>query len=731
MDSTDSCHNRDDWSTTVYSGEIDTLGFCQGYQLRRHRDDAIANDGAHEARRDWMEHIGPIEQFGSCNPYDGNFTSLVLPFTKPDRLRLAAYIHEYAFMYDNVLESAKKATLLDKHTDGLILERAAPDSKESVMGAKQLQSKIILELTNTDKRCAERVLSAWKTMVATTQEQKSAGDFQDIEHYVRFRSIDTGAPFVEAIMLFGMGETLSSDEDAQLASIVAPCFAALGLANDYFSFDRELAELQESEESSMTNAVWLLMKWDNIDASEAKRRVQNLAVSHEKEFARKRDEFLRSSPTPSRKINQYLSGLSQQIVGNVVWSLRCPRYHANLRYDPNAGVENDVKTGGRQLGVQQIRDICTENPRRPRGSVIGESFATGDHRSSKAPSPPRDSALASPADSRAGSISSASSGSKVLPVPPATAFRQATLDTEHVLEPFDYVRKMPSKQIRDAVVDALNIWLEVPEHVVSRVKAITSLLHNASLMLDDIEDNSPLRRGKPAAHTIFGMPGTTNSANYAIVQAFDEARKLPSESALDVFIEQMYKLHIGQSYDLHWTRHHICPSEEEYLEMVDKKTGGLFQMLLQLLLLHSPKRSEVGSSLQQLLVLVGRFYQIRDDLQNLTSDEYTSNKGFCDDLDEGKYSYPLVQALTNSTATGDGAASTVRNILRTSSIHGTLTREMKTLVLEHLESCGGLARTRDTLAVLQADVEARVDLVEKRLHRKNWVLRVLLQKLAV
>jgi hypothetical protein len=72
----------------------DTHGFCQGYSLRRHRYESLANAGSHEARKDWIHFIGPVAEFGGCNPANGNFAALVLPGCKPERLRLVAYILE-------------------------------------------------------------------------------------------------------------------------------------------------------------------------------------------------------------------------------------------------------------------------------------------------------------------------------------------------------------------------------------------------------------------------------------------------------------------------------------------------------------------------------------------------------------------------------------------------------------------------------------------------------------
>lgn len=78
--------------------------------------------------------------------------------------------------------------------------------------------------------------------------------------------------FVEAMLLFGMGTILTEEEGRQLESVRKPCYAALGLANDCFSFDRESDEFQacDGEAQTFTNSVWLHMKWHKVDVAAAK-----------------------------------------------------------------------------------------------------------------------------------------------------------------------------------------------------------------------------------------------------------------------------------------------------------------------------------------------------------------------------------------------------------------------------------------------------------------------------
>lgn len=87
-------HDADELSDLLDIREYDTQGLCQNYLLRRHKHEVQANLGSYEARLDWIRLIGPVDQFGGCNPINGHFAAVVLPLCLPERLRLVSYILE-------------------------------------------------------------------------------------------------------------------------------------------------------------------------------------------------------------------------------------------------------------------------------------------------------------------------------------------------------------------------------------------------------------------------------------------------------------------------------------------------------------------------------------------------------------------------------------------------------------------------------------------------------------
>lgn len=91
------------------------------------------------------------------------------------------------------------------------------------------------------------------------------------------------------------------------------------------------------------------------------------------------------------------------------------------------------------------------------------------------------------------------------------------------MAPISYLECLPSKNIRGILIEGLSSWFTIPQDTLDRIERIISNIHNASLLIDDIEDGSPLRRGRPAVYRVFGRAQTINSANFLWVTTTEEA----------------------------------------------------------------------------------------------------------------------------------------------------------------------------------------------------------------
>lgn len=265
------------------------------------------------------------------------------------------------------------------------------------------------------------------------------------------------------------------------------------------------------------------------------------------------------------------------------------------------------------------------------------------------------------------------------------------------LEPFLYIADLPGKDIRGKLVDCFNVWLRISKERLQDVKEIVGALHNASLLVDDIEDSSKLRRGVPVAHSIFGTPLTINCANYVYFLALAKVHELQVPAATSAFVHELLNLHRGQGRDILWRDTVKCPTEEEYRQMVIDKTGGLFRLAIGIMQAFStdPENEFATRDFTGLLNRLGLYFQIRDDLMNICSLRYAEHKTFAEDLTEGKFSYPVIHAV-NSFPNDRRLLNILRQ--RTEDV------EIKKYAVRLMREFGSLTHTRAVLRDLREEI---------------------------
>ncbi len=171
-------------------------------------------------------------------------------------------------------------------------------------------------------------------------------------------------------------------------------------------------------------------------------------------------------------------------------------------------------------------------------------------------------------------------------------------------------------------------------------------IHTASLIHDDIEDNSELRRGKPAAHVAYGLDSALNAGSWLYFQALKslEAYQAPDDIKLDLYaaaLAEIRALHEGQSLDIHWHRTAgFFPSRTQYEQMIRLKTGALASLAAYTGMRAAGKTDAEAESFASLFVEAGVGFQIIDDVKNITRGNAGKKRG--DDIVEGKKSLPVI-----------------------------------------------------------------------------------------
>ncbi|KAI0539406.1 isoprenoid synthase domain-containing protein, partial [Xylaria digitata] len=285
-----------------------------------------------------------------------------------------------------------------------------------------------------------------------------------------------------------------------------------------------------------------------------------------------------------------------------------------------------------------------------------------------------------------------------------------------ILSPYDYIASEPGKEFRTLLLNAFNAWLQVPQESLDIITKVVRMLHTSSLLIDDIQDNSMLRRGRPVAHNIFGVAQTINAGNYVYFLALKELQKLsnPAE-AMDIYTTEMLYLHRGQGMDLYWRDTLTCPTEDDYLEMVSNKTGGLFRLAVKLMQSQSPTNFDC----LPLAELLGQAFQIADDYKNLANLDYTQKKGLCEDLTEGKFSFPVIHSIRSNPENQE-----LLHILaqRPTDV------DTKKYAVRYIESTGSLEYTKELVGILIAKAKEEADAIDAGSDKSKGI-HMLLAKL--
>lgn len=184
---------------------------------------------------------------------------------------------------------------------------------------------------------------------------------------------------------------------------------------------------------------------------------------------------------------------------------------------------------------------------------------------------------------------------------------------------------------------------------------IPELIHNGSLIIDDIEDNSELRRGRPVLHKLFGMDVAVNAGNTLYTLPFITIRDsgLPAETkakAYEIINTQMLKCHLGQATDIWWHsgKPGKVPTEEEYFQMCANKTGSVAEMAAKLGALLGGGTEKQIKALGRFAEAAGVAFQIKDDILNIESSA-NLGKEYGDDIKEGKMTLLVIHALAEAS----------------------------------------------------------------------------------
>ena len=181
-----------------------------------------------------------------------------------------------------------------------------------------------------------------------------------------------------------------------------------------------------------------------------------------------------------------------------------------------------------------------------------------------------------------------------------------------------------------------------------QLAAVVEFIHTATLLHDDVVDDSDLRRGQATANALFGNAASVLVGDFLYSRSFQMMVELKNMRVMEVLANATNTIAEGEVLQL-LNCHNPGVTEEDYLHVIRYKTAKLFQAAGQIGAVISQATPEVEDSLSRYGLHLGTAFQLIDDVLDYSGDHVETGKNLGDDLAEGKPTLPLIYAMQRGT----------------------------------------------------------------------------------
>ena len=243
-------------------------------------------------------------------------------------------------------------------------------------------------------------------------------------------------------------------------------------------------------------------------------------------------------------------------------------------------------------------------------------------------------------------------------IPPMYSYNLETMD-KAIADPIWDMLDRGGKRWRPALFLLICKALGKNEDDYIDFAVIPEVIHNGTLVIDDIEDTSELRRGKPCTYKVYGLDISVNVGNamyyMPLLSLMTKDVKLSAEvlcGVYEVYVQEMINLSLGQAMDIAWHRglaNANNVTEADYLQMCAYKTGTLARMAAKMAAVISSAEKNLVEKLGRFAESIGVAFQMQDDILDLTGQEFAKKKGGVgQDITEGKRTLMVIYTLKNA-----------------------------------------------------------------------------------
>lgn len=187
---------------------------------------------------------------------------------------------------------------------------------------------------------------------------------------------------------------------------------------------------------------------------------------------------------------------------------------------------------------------------------------------------------------------------------------------------------------------------EGSDHIL--LAAAIEFIHTATLLHDDVVDESTLRRGRETANSIWGSKASILVGDFLFTQSTQLTVEVGNFDVIQLITDTTFKICCGEVKQLS-NKHNPALSFEEYFEVIQAKTALLFAASACIGAHLSGSDSDTKAKLYQYGLHLGNAFQLIDDALDYCSDAKTLGKNIGDDLADGKATLPLIHALKHGS----------------------------------------------------------------------------------
>lgn len=180
--------------------------------------------------------------------------------------------------------------------------------------------------------------------------------------------------------------------------------------------------------------------------------------------------------------------------------------------------------------------------------------------------------------------------------------------------------------------------------------AMIEFFHTATLLHDDVVDESTLRRGQQTANSIWGSKASVLVGDYLFTQSVQLMVNVGNSTVLDLIASTSHQISCGEVKQLA-NRHNPALAFDDYFDVIRSKTALLFAAAACIGAILSDCPPKIKDSIYAYGLHLGNAFQLIDDALDYCSDAKTMGKNVGDDLADGKTTLPLIHALQHGTAT--------------------------------------------------------------------------------